>query len=133
MFLVSACSIEPRKVHYGEDACNFCKMIAVDQRYGAELVTDKGKNYIFDSVECMINYKNQHKDVNFPIIMVTPITTPDRLARASECKYLITKDLPSPMGANLSAILPDQADSLLQAHPGKLYSWNELNDYFNNK
>ena len=49
----SACSKGHQPINYGEDECEFCKMMVMDKRYGAELVTDKGKIYFFDSIECL--------------------------------------------------------------------------------
>ena len=54
--LISACSKGPQPINYGEDECEFCKMMVMDKRYGAELVTDKGKIYFFDSIECLVGY-----------------------------------------------------------------------------
>jgi copper chaperone NosL len=128
--LLGACTVEPREVNFGQDACTHCKMIVVDQRYAAELVTDKGKVYIFDSIECLISYQTQHPDVGFAHIMVTPISTPAELKNASECMFLRTEALPSPMGAYLSAVLPENAELLKEKYNADLYTWEELNEVF---
>jgi copper chaperone NosL len=43
----------PRPIAYGTASCAECRMIASDARFGAELVTAKGKLYVFDSIECL--------------------------------------------------------------------------------
>jgi copper chaperone NosL len=40
-------------IAYGEASCGFCRMAITDPRFGAELVTAKGRVYAFDSVECL--------------------------------------------------------------------------------
>ena len=51
-----SCSVEPKPVPYGEANCTHCNMTISDNRYGAELVTDKGKVFYFDAVECLAAY-----------------------------------------------------------------------------
>jgi copper chaperone NosL len=57
MIMLIACNPERKPIQYGEDKCAFCRMSIVDQRFGGEIVTQKGKVYMFDAVECMVNYK----------------------------------------------------------------------------
>ncbi len=54
--LISSCGSKPEPINYGHDECEFCRMQISDNRYGAELVTDKGKVYKFDSIECLIEF-----------------------------------------------------------------------------
>ena len=53
---ISGCSNAPEPIAYGHMSCDFCKMTVVDQQYAAQLVTTKGKSFVFDAAECMINY-----------------------------------------------------------------------------
>ena len=55
---LDSCSTEPEQLQYGTDACHFCKMTLMDKKFGAELVTTKGKVYKFDDLSCFINYYN---------------------------------------------------------------------------
>ena len=50
------CSAKPEPLVFGKDACYTCKMTLVDSKYGAELVTQKGKIYKFDDLNCMLNF-----------------------------------------------------------------------------
>jgi copper chaperone NosL len=54
--IVIACSIKPEPLQFGMDACYTCKMTLMDNKYGAELVTRKGKVYKFDDINCMLNF-----------------------------------------------------------------------------
>ena len=60
-FMLIGCSKEPKPISYGEDECEFCKMIVMDERYGSEMVTAKGKIYFFDSIECLVAYIDNMK------------------------------------------------------------------------
>ena len=45
---LSSCSTAPQPIRIGQDNCDFCKMTISDNRFGAEIITKKGKVYIFD-------------------------------------------------------------------------------------
>jgi len=104
-------------------------MTIMDHRYGAELVTQKGKVFTFDAAECLINYLYQHEDLiqNASYTLVTSYTEPDHLIAANSAIFLVSKEMPSPMGAYLTAFSNrDVAEEYQLKKGGKLYSWDEL-------
>lgn len=126
-----ACTPEPRPINYGQDACAFCKMTVVSRQHAAELVTAKGKVYVFDAIECMINYRQQHAETTFRFLLVNDYQNPGILIDATTCQYLISENLPSPMGAFLSAFEKKQAAQDMSAEKGgELYDWNGINQHF---
>ena len=48
--LISSCSRSPEPIDYGTEECALCKMLITDQKYGSEIITEKGKNYKLDAV-----------------------------------------------------------------------------------
>ena len=56
LVLFQQCTQEPEPLVYGKDVCQFCKMTLMDHKFGAELVTNKGKVYKFDDINCMLNF-----------------------------------------------------------------------------
>ena len=52
--VILSCGISPLPIDYNHDECAYCKMKIADARFGAELVTSKGKVFKFDSAECLI-------------------------------------------------------------------------------
>ena len=54
-----ACARDPRPIAYDADGCAYCRMQISDPRFGAELVTTKGKVYAFDSIECLVAFYRQ--------------------------------------------------------------------------
>src|ERR1043166_4409639 len=55
LFIVS-CNTEPHPLIIGKDKCSFCKMPVADPKFGAEIITIKGKLYKFDDIICMISF-----------------------------------------------------------------------------
>ncbi|MCX7878142.1 MAG: nitrous oxide reductase accessory protein NosL [Ignavibacteria bacterium] len=133
ILLLSSCSREPEPINFGVDQCELCRMTISDSKFGAEIVTKKGKIYKFDAAECMLNYigidKIKYGDVaGFYVI---DVLRPGELKDAATCYYLISENFPSPMGANLSAY-SNQEDVISQQkrHGGEVRSWDELQKHF---
>ena len=102
-------------------------MTIADSRYGAELVTKKGKVYKFDAVECMVHYQQQDEVPTAALYLVNTYDEPGILKPAEECKFLISKKLPSPMGANLTAFSStDQLQKVISEQNSKMFSWSVL-------
>jgi len=125
----SSCSVHERPINYGVDGCAYCKMTIMDHRYGSELVTQKGKVYTFDAAECLIDYlyHNEEMGATAKFLLVTPYTQPDHLIDATQATYLVSREMPSPMGAYLTAFSEKHiAEEFQQEKGGDLYTWEEL-------
>lgn len=104
-------------------------MTVVDRQHAAELVSTKGKVYFFDAIECMLNFMNSYSDEQFEHSLVNDFTNPGVLIAAEDAFYLISKQLPSPMGAYLTAFSDQQALSkAMETYGGTGYTWNELRE-----
>jgi copper chaperone NosL len=128
-FTTLSCSTDPEPINWGTDQCEHCKMTIVDNKFGAEIVTKKGKAYKFDAVECMMNYVSKGKisDADVSKYIVVDASKPGSLINAEKSVYLISENFPSPMGANLSAFGSSKdADSYKTQYQGEIKSWEEL-------
>lgn len=131
LWLISSCTPTPEPIEYGSDMCDFCKMSIVDSQHGAELVTTKGKVYKFDAIECLIGYSKEKKDTQYAFELVNDYSSPKELIEAKQSTFLISENLSSPMGANLTAFgSKKNAEEMLKAKGGKLFTWSELNAHF---
>lgn len=125
-----SCEIGPEPIHYGEDGCEYCKMTIVDRQHAAELVTSKGKVYKFDAIECMVNFRKDHKDIQYALYLVTDFSNPGELVDATISTFLISENISSPMGANLSAFYDESAAIEIQStHGGEIYDWHEIQPF----
>ncbi|SRR5690554_4500875 len=132
--LFVGCSIEAKPINYGTDACDFCKMTIVDQIHGAEIVTDKGKVYKFDAIECMIDFKSEMSKEQPQLFLINHYHTPQELISAENATYLISENLPSPMGEFITAFKSrSEAEETHKELGGKLYTWKELIQQQSNK
>lgn len=130
LFLL-ACNISPQPIHYGEDACHFCTMTIVDHQHASQIVNDKGKAYNFDSIECMLNYLEEKKDIKPELYLVNDFMNPGELIDATRSTYLISKNISSPMGEFLSAFdNQENANKTKLKYEGELYTWKEILNHF---
>ena len=128
--LLTACSSGPQEIDYGNDGCHFCKMTIVDKIHGAQLITDKGKVFKYDAAECILNYMSQTPDLKIGSIHTNFYEAPSEFISTDEATFLISENLPSPMGANLTAFkTKESAEKMLAEKGGKLYTWDELKDH----
>lgn len=129
--LLSACNTEPDPINYGLDQCVFCEMTIVDKSHSAVLVSSKGKSFKFDAIECMVRYMNRNEMNDYAFILVTDFSNPGVLTEAVNGYFLITPEIPSPMGANLSAFQSKtDALSMQESKGGELLKWKEIMERF---
>ena len=126
---LQACNPESKPIVYGQDKCEFCRMSIVDQRFGGEIVTQKGKVYKYDAVECMVNYIDERveDEKSLKMVLTNTYDAPGKLVDAKACYYLISKNMPSPMGMFLNPFESlDAASKNMEEHSGAIFGWEEL-------
>lgn len=125
----TACSVEPQPINYGQDACDFCKMNIVDQQHAAEIVTQKGKAFKYDAIECMMNYLNRNNLASdeMAFLLITNYNQPGELIDATQAIYIYSEAIPSPMGAFISGLdNADSAEQIVEVKGGEFFAWDEL-------
>jgi copper chaperone NosL len=112
---LAGCSSGPQPIKPGTDQCHFCKMTISDPRFGAELITRKGKVYKFDDVVCLKNFRRSGvlDDADKAALWFTDFAGSHNLVAESESAFLQSEALHSPMGSNIAAF--SHKDSLQQA------------------
>jgi copper chaperone NosL len=127
--LLFSCDVAPQEIAYGEDQCSSCKMMISDSRFGAELVTSKGKIFKFDAIECMAEVVLKNNTSEYAYTLVTDFEKPGQLIDASRAKFLISKMRPSPMGAFLSAYDLSSTSIAGISNDKQLIDWKSTLEY----
>ncbi|MFV0540106.1 MAG: nitrous oxide reductase accessory protein NosL [Aestuariibaculum sp.] len=131
LLIFFSCNVGPKPINYGSDGCHFCKMTIVDKVHAAEVVTKKGKVYKFDATECMVNFLDEFETSEIKLYLSNNYTEAETLIDATQATFLISKNIPSPMGAFLSAFKSEEEAKKFQTEKGgDLYTWNELLVHF---
>lgn len=133
-FLLIACSVEPKKINYGSEACHFCQMTIVDKQHASQYVTVKGKQFKFDAIECMLNDLSEKTIDNISILLVADYGNPETMTDAKNATYLMSEEIKSPMGAFLSAFSEEEkATKLILTDEDKIYTWLSIKEKYDVK
>ena len=124
-----ACEVKPEPLAYGKDACHSCKMTLVDKKFGAEVVTKKGKVYKFDDVNCLINFYNSDQEPreNVKFLLVIDFDSVSHFINAKAGFYAKSPMIKSPMGSQVAAFsTKEQFKMRNKEWNGIALSWGEL-------
>lgn len=101
----------------------------MDQKFGTEIITKKGKVFRFDSDECMRDYYKADKagQAGYAQIFVTDYDKPGTLIDAKTAFFLHGPKVKSPMGGNLAAFSSKlNAEKLKGTLGGEILSWEQM-------
>ncbi len=126
-----SCNVSPQNIEYGTDACHYCNMTIVDRQHASQIVTAKGKAYKYDAIECMVHsLQDEFNETEIALYLTTDYNQPAKLMDATTATYLVSEQISSPMGANLSAFENEKnAQKAQEKFTGELYSWEEIQNY----
>lgn len=124
---LGACSDVPVEVPYDRVNCDFCRMSITDRRFGAELVSSKGKAYFFDALECQVNFRLNNTSETWRHSLATPFLHPGELYPTDSLVILRSTNGPSPMGMNLTSWLDEEEATFIESAEGDaLFTYPEL-------
>ncbi len=108
-----------------EDECDYCHMRINDLRFAAELIEKGGLVRKFDAIECLVAYIQEKKPKEYKAYVMDYLGS--GFIEAEKAYYLISHNLPSPMGLDISAFrTKEDRDRFLKEKGGKPYTWEEL-------
>ncbi len=124
---ICSCNTGPKEISFGEDHCYYCSMTIVDRQFAAQIVTNKGRVYSYDAIECMLNDSENNASENVGHWLVFDYTSPGEWMDATTATYLISDEVQSPMGGNLCANKDIKtAQNLIKAEQAELLNWQEI-------
>ena len=129
LVLICACNVSPQPIKIGLDGCTYCKMIISDNRFGGEIVTQKGKMYKFDDIHCLQSYKKSPalKNEIIKMIYFVNFVGSHELIESSKAHLYKSDEFHSPMSGNIVAFedVPSLNKIALQ-FKGNGVNWAEL-------
>lgn len=127
---LAGCSSEPKPINYNKDECAHCMMVITDPKFGSELVTDKGKVYMFDSIECLADYTSIDREFKIESMWISNYAHPNSLTDAQKAFYIVSPKMESPMGMNIGGFKSevDMQKVNLEMN-GQKMNWKEIVDY----
>lgn len=102
---LTACNHKPEKIAFGKDNCAECKMTIMDPRFGAEIVTKKGKIFKFDDVHCVATFMKRRGvemgDIHQTLFV--DYNNSNEFVAVKTVEFVVSSNLKSPMGGNAAA------------------------------
>ena len=129
LLLTAACGAHgPEPIAYGADACGYCRMQIVDPRFGAALVTAKGRTVKFDSIECLVAYYKQAAAAHdVASVWVSDLRHPGTLIDATRARFVDLGPGKAPMGRGWAAVVDSgEAVAIGITDPGAIKRWTDL-------
>ena len=101
---LGSCNPKPEKINFGKDNCAECKMTIMDAKFGAEIVTKKGKVYKFDDSHCVATFLKR-RGVELNSISKTLFVDYNNgdFIEVKMAEFVVSSQLKSPMGGNAAA------------------------------
>lgn len=127
------CSTGPQPIQYGTDNCDFCKMTLMDKRYGAEIMTKKGKAYKFDDANCLVLFDKEGtvKSADVAGHYIADFSHEGVLLETEKAVFLHSDKLKTPMASQVAAFA-SQADleKIKSQTGGEMLTWEQVRDLF---
>ncbi len=129
VFFAISCNSGPSSLVPGKDNCQFCTMTISDVRFGAEIITDKGKIFKFDDPDCALSFlrSDAGRALSVKEIYFTDFSGDHKLIDSKNAIFLKTDSLKAPMGGAYSCFSsPDSLSKVMKLYPGAITYWNEV-------
>jgi copper chaperone NosL len=124
-FACSNAKAEPIKLNV--DNCDFCKMSIADGKYGAEVITQKGRVFKFDDIMCLINYCKENSKTKMEAFYVIDYNQNNVLIPAETAFYSKGGDIHSPMHGGIIAFSNEKDSKEVGVKlKASSISWNEI-------
>ena len=129
-FLLVACTPKAEKIQIGKDNCAECRMTIVDPKFGAEIVTKKGRVHKFDDVHCLALFLERRgvelSDIHKTLFV--DYNNSNDFVEVKHAEFVISSSLKSPMGGNAAAF-KDKASAEKKSSElegSKVTNWSTL-------
>ena len=104
IFSVLSCNnVKVVPIKLNVDNCDFCKMSIADGKFGAEVITHKGRVYKFDDIMCMMNYCKENAKTKMEAFYVNDFAQDNNLIPAETAFFLFGGAIQSPMHGGIIA------------------------------
>ena len=129
LMLLQGCTPPSAELAFGQDACAHCKMKLMDPHFGAVMVTDKGRVFKFDDLNCMFRFSDEFEgeitsEFDFRTV---DYEHPGKLIDARSAFYLKSEQLHTPMDGEVAAFSNQKSfQAAKKKFPGVYLVWGEL-------
>ncbi len=136
LMIASCRETGPQPIQFGKDGCHFCKMTIMDPKFGAELITSKGKVFKFDDVNCLVQHMDEIKesDRSNSGLYVIDFHNQTKLIDATSARYIKSVDVKSPMASGIAAFSNEATQKeFAEIWEGDMLLWPDIIQMFSTR
>lgn len=128
--LLAGCEPKPQPIEFGNDQCEYCRMMITEAEYASQALNHRGRSFKFDSVECMAAFDATAEDPGqIHSLWVPDFHNSENWLQSTEAVYLQSETLRSPMGLGLTAYSSEPAAREMQAeYGGEIISYEKVKE-----
>ena len=127
ILMISCATQGAEAIKLNTDGCEFCKMKIADGKFGAEIITAKGRIYKFDDMHCMINYHKENNTTQIQSFFIHDYNQDNTLIAAESAYYVKGGEINSPMRGNIIAVQTvEEATQMAEKFKANPISWSEI-------
>ena len=120
---------KPAVLTSGEYPCHFCRMNITDLRFNAQFLSEKGKHFHCDSLECVLHWSSE-ENIGTGSMWVADFFKKNNYLRIADAFYLQSNHLLSPMSANVSAYASkNERDKNMSEFTGQALAYAQMRSY----
>jgi|AntRauTorckE6833_2_1112554.scaffolds.fasta_scaffold90897_1 copper chaperone NosL len=126
LFFLSGCiSQDPVEIHLHSEECAHCKMVISDRQFASQMVSEKGKAYLFDAVECLVAFTIQNPEMAKTAAIYLPdYSDPGSWILLDNAVINRSPEVKSPMGLSLFVLSQNDTATDLYEDTRQL-TWDE--------
>jgi copper chaperone NosL len=128
--LITACAAAgPVPLRWGEESCRHCHMTLADKRFGAEIVTTRGRDLSFDDAGCAAEHLafGETPAAEVSSVWVIDFGHPDSLIAAESAAFVRSAAFRTPMGSGVVAMADSaSARALADESHGTVLRWADV-------
>ena len=125
---MSSCSAQgPRAIKLNKDMCAFCKMSITEAPFASQLITTKGRDYVFDDLKCMAAYLKENNTIELASAYVADFSSPATFVNLEKAILIQSDSLRSPMAGNMAGFAaPDSAKVYKAKYAAQVVQWSTI-------
>ncbi len=124
---VRSCSSSSEEIKHGQDSCELCHMSISDPRFAAEILTQKGRVYKFDSISCLLNFYHKGLKEEPKTVFVADYLPPHNLIDATTAYFFDSPDLTGPMGPTpIASANLVELQKVSETFKGVMKDWKDI-------
>jgi len=120
LFTLQGCSRSQQPINYGKDACDFCRMTIIENKFGGEIISNTGKAFKFDDLKCMQAFidNNYLEKSKINTIFIVDYNSGALIEANYNTPLLKSAAFKSPMAGNIAAFTSSDALKTIQKELG---------------